>query len=101
MATYSDHTSCCNRSLNDDNGLYIEKFVIFIGYPTSGHGICPMDVHPHMVIANEFNESLGSYVRTELVLTTVSDPKRTIIMAQFCIFFEIQSFQCDQDYFQA
>ena len=35
---------------------HIEKFVIFIGYPRSGHSIVGslMDAHPHMVIANEF-----------------------------------------------
>ena len=34
----------------------IEKFVMFIGYPKSGHSIVGslMDAHPHMVIANEF-----------------------------------------------
>ena len=34
----------------------IKKFVIFIGYPRSGHSIVGslMDAHPHMVIANEF-----------------------------------------------
>ena len=31
----------------------IEKFVIFIGYPRSGHSIA-LYAHPHMVIANEF-----------------------------------------------
>ena len=35
---------------------HIEKFVIFIGYPRSGHSIVGslIDAHPHMVIANEF-----------------------------------------------
>jgi hypothetical protein len=39
----------------DDIGR-IEKFVMFIGYPRSGHSIVGslMDAHPHMVIANEF-----------------------------------------------
>ena len=34
----------------------IEKFVLFIGYPRSGHSIVGslMDAHPHVVIANEF-----------------------------------------------
>ena len=34
----------------------IKTFVIFIGYPRSGHSIVGslMDAHPHMVIANEF-----------------------------------------------
>ena len=34
----------------------IKKFVMFIGYPKSGHSIVGslMDAHPHMVIANEF-----------------------------------------------
>ena len=35
---------------------HIEKFVLFIGYPRSGHSIVGslVDAHPHMVIANEF-----------------------------------------------
>ena len=34
----------------------IKMFVMFIGYPRSGHSIVGslMDAHPHMVIANEF-----------------------------------------------
>ena len=34
----------------------IKTFVMFIGYPRSGHSIVGslMDAHPHMVIANEF-----------------------------------------------
>ena len=34
----------------------VKKFVIFIGYPRSGHSIVGslMDAHPHMVIAHEF-----------------------------------------------
>ena len=34
----------------------IERFILFIGYPRSGHSIVGslMDAHPHMVIANEF-----------------------------------------------
>ena len=35
---------------------HIKKFILFIGYPRSGHSIVGslMDAHPHMVIANEF-----------------------------------------------
>ena len=43
-------------TLTKDNIVRIEKFVMFIGYPRSGHSIVGslMDAHPHMVIANEF-----------------------------------------------
>ena len=43
-------------TLTKDVVDHIEKFVIFIGYPRSGHSIVGslMDAHPHMVIANEF-----------------------------------------------
>lgn len=35
---------------------HVEKFVLFIGYPRSGHSIIGtmMDSHPNMIIANEF-----------------------------------------------
>ena len=35
---------------------HIKKFILFIGYPRSGHSIMGslMDAHPHMVIAYEF-----------------------------------------------
>lgn len=34
----------------------VKKFVLFIGYPRSGHSIVAsiLDAHPHMVISNEF-----------------------------------------------
>ena len=43
-------------TLSKDDIGRIEKFVMFIGYPRSGHSIVGslMDAHPHMVIANEF-----------------------------------------------
>ena len=42
--------------LTQDVVNHIEKFILFIGYPRSGHSIVGslMDAHPHMVIANEF-----------------------------------------------
>ncbi len=44
------------RNLTKDVIDGIKKFVMFIGYPRSGHSIVGslMDAHPHMVIANEF-----------------------------------------------
>ena len=43
-------------TLTIDDIDHIKKFVVFIGYPRSGHSIVGslMDGHPHMVIANEF-----------------------------------------------
>jgi hypothetical protein len=37
--------------------LDVEKFVIFVGYPRSGHSIVGsmMDAHPNMIIAHEYN----------------------------------------------
>ena len=56
-----------NNSLSQNVIDGVKKFVIFIGYPRSGHSIVGsfMDAHPHMVIAHEFGlfEKLASCVK--------------------------------------
>lgn len=45
------------KSLSAQDALDVEKFVLFVGYPRSGHSIVGsmMDAHPNMVIAHEYN----------------------------------------------
>ena len=44
------------KSLTLDQVTKVESFVLFLGYPRSGHSIVGtlMDSHPNMIIANEF-----------------------------------------------
>ena len=45
------------KSLSMQDVMDVEKFVLFVGYPRSGHSIVAsmMDAHPNMIIAHEYN----------------------------------------------
>lgn len=45
------------KSLSAQDARNVEKFVLFVGYPRSGHSIVGsmMDAHPNMVISHEYN----------------------------------------------
>lgn len=45
------------KTLSAQDILDVQKFVLFVGYPRSGHSIVGsmMDAHPNMVIAHEYN----------------------------------------------
>ena len=53
---YKDKTTGVNVSLSQSEVDGVEKLVLFIGYPRSGHSIIGsmMDAHPNIVIAHEY-----------------------------------------------